>query len=129
MEVANGFDSLLWFRFNDSPYGAHFWHEIGADCMDYENNDLPWRQFCYGAWYGANCERAYADSRPLRFVRRRLGRQAALKIVQAALLPPRGKHRARPVRLPRRPRPTCRVRPAALMPTARRCRTCACSST
>lgn len=81
MEVANGFDSLLWFRFNDSPYGAHFWHEIGADCMDYENNDLPWRQFCYGAWYGANCERAYADSRPLRFVRRRLGRQAALKIV------------------------------------------------
>lgn len=81
MEVANGFDSLLWFRFEDSPYRAYFWHEIGAECMDYENNDLPWRQFCYGAWYGANCERAYADSRPLGLIRRRLGPSTALKIV------------------------------------------------
>ena len=81
MGVANGFDSLLWFRFEDSKYRAHFWHEIGAECMDYENNDLPWRQFCYGAWYGANCEERYVDSRPLKFVRRRLGPSAALKIV------------------------------------------------
>ena len=81
MEVANGFDSLLWFRFEDSQYKAYFWHEIGAECMDYENNDLPWRQFCYGAWYGANCEKKYVDSRPLKFVRRRFGPSAALKIV------------------------------------------------
>lgn len=81
MEVANGFDSFLCHCFKDSPYKTHFWHEVGAHCMDYENNDLPWRQFCYGAWYGANCEKAYADSRPLKLVRRWLGQSAALKIV------------------------------------------------
>lgn len=81
MGVANGFDSFLWFQFEDSPYKAHFLHEIGANCMDYENNDLPWRQFIYGVWYGANCEEAYVDSRPLKLVKRWFGSSASLKIV------------------------------------------------
>ena len=80
-EVANAFDSFLCHCFKDSPYKTHFWHKVGANCMDYENNDLPWRQFCYGAWYGANCEKAYADSRPLKLIRKRLSASAALKIV------------------------------------------------
>lgn len=81
MAVSNAFDSFLCHCFKDSPYSSHFWHDIGAHCMDYENNDLPWRQFSYGAWYGANCEKSYAASRPLKLIRRWLGPSVAMKIV------------------------------------------------
>ena len=85
--VANGFDSLIYFQFLKNGYRCIFSHTVGAKCMDYENDDLPWRQFCRGAWYMANCTSWYAQSRPLRCIRRVFGDSAFRKAfwVRAAL--------------------------------------------
>ena len=74
--VANGFDSLLYFQFLKSGYKCMFSHTVGAKCMDYENSDLPWRQFCRGAHWAANCGPLYAQSRLLRRIRKTLGESA-----------------------------------------------------
>lgn len=74
--VANGFDSLLYFQFLKNGYRTVFSHAVSAKCMDYENNDLPWRQFCRGVHWAANCKPMYAQSRPLRRIRKMLGETA-----------------------------------------------------
>ncbi len=52
--VYNGCDTILIEQFQSKGKDTVAESTIGANSLDYNNNDIPWRQFANGVWYGAN---------------------------------------------------------------------------
>ena len=52
--IFNGYDTFLIERIRSAGRHVVADSSIGAYCLDYNNNDIPWRQFANGVWYGAN---------------------------------------------------------------------------
>ena len=64
--VFNGCDTFLIEQFRAKQKNAVARSTIGADSLDCNNNEIPWRQFANGIWYGANPDKitGYFASRP-----------------------------------------------------------------
>ena len=56
-EIVNGYDTFLIERMRSAGMRVVADSSIGAHCLDYNNNDIPWRQFANGVWHGANRDR------------------------------------------------------------------------
>lgn len=55
MSISNGIDAYMLDRILElNRHVILTFKEIGVDCMDYQNEDYPWRQFQDGIWYYAN---------------------------------------------------------------------------
>ena len=53
--ISNGIDTYMVKRVLDGGRRSIVTlKDIGVDCLDYQNNDYPWRQFQDGIWYYAN---------------------------------------------------------------------------
>ena len=52
--IANGYDTFLIECMCSAGVRVVADSSIGAHCLDYSNNDIPWRQFANGVWWGAN---------------------------------------------------------------------------
>ena len=54
-KIRNGIDTYMIERiFELERHRIVTLKDIGVDCMDYQNEDYPWRQFQDGVWYYAN---------------------------------------------------------------------------
>lgn len=53
-KIFNGYDTFLIEQIRAAGGSVVAESSIGAHCLDYNNNDIPWRQFANGIWYGAN---------------------------------------------------------------------------
>lgn len=53
--IHNGYDALLVNQlFKQREYRLVKLRDVGCYCLTHQNEDLPWRQFQDGVWYGAN---------------------------------------------------------------------------
>ena len=53
-KIFNGYDTFLIEQLRSARKSVVAKSAIGTHNLDYNNNDIPWRQFANGVWYGAN---------------------------------------------------------------------------
>ena len=65
-EIFNGYDTFLIEQLRAAGKSVVAESAIGTHNLDYNNNDIPWRQFANGVWYGANPDKitGYFAGRP-----------------------------------------------------------------
>ena len=65
-KIFNGYDTFLIEQLRASGKSIVAESAIGTHNLDYNNNDIPWRQFANGVWYGANPDKitGYFAGRP-----------------------------------------------------------------